>query len=137
MKNYTEEYYKALFASHVVEAEDGSDCHLWTGGKNNIGYGLWRYDGKMRTVHRVMAKWEGHNIDGKVVYHSCDNYNCVNPLHLSVGSRTDKAQVMVAKGRAGTFWKDAKYQQTCEHCGYVGSPAVVAHRHNDRCEFKP
>ena len=46
---------KAYYFSHVEVQDDG--CHLWEGGKNNVGYGLWRYDGKMRTVHRIMAKW--------------------------------------------------------------------------------
>lgn len=131
-----ENYYKELFASHVNITTDGTDCHLWIAAKNNIGYGLWRYDGKMRTVHRIMAKWEGYNIDGLVVYHSCDNYNCVNPQHLNVGTRWDKSQVMASKGRAGNAWRDIKYHTTCIHCGYTGSPAVIGRRHNDRCEFK-
>lgn len=126
---------KAYFSNHVEIHDNG--CHLWTGGKNNIGYGMWRYDGKMRTVHRVMAKWEGHDIEGKIVYHTCDHYNCVNPEHLRVGTLFDKAKVMVDKGRAGVALSNINNQRTCIHCGVSSSPAVLGHYHNDKCKYKP
>lgn len=127
--------YQTYFNSHVKIDDNG--CHRWVAGKNNIGYGMFRYDGKMRTVHRLMMEWEGHNIVGKVVYHSCDNYDCVNPDHLNVGTIKEKNQLMSEKGRSGIFWSDPKYYQTCQHCGYHGSPAVVAHYHNEKCAQKP
>jgi hypothetical protein len=130
-----ENYYKSLFFSHVKE-DTATGCELWTASTNNIGYGFFRFDGKMRTVHRLRMQWEGHNIDGKVVYHDCDNYNCVNPKHLNVGTHQQKADVMKGKGRAGTAWRNAANYQTCVHCGYHGSPAVVGRRHNDKCKHK-
>jgi len=131
-----ENYYKSLYFSHITEDET-TGCELWNAAKNNIGYGMFRFDGKMRTVHRLRMQWEGHDIVGKLVYHSCDNYNCVNPAHLSVGTYIEKASVMMGKGRAGTAWSDHSRYQTCEHCGYHGSPAVVGRRHGEHCKHKP
>ena len=126
---------KAYYFSHVEVQDDG--CHLWEGGKNNVGYGLWRYDGKMRTVHRIMAKWEGHDIEGKIVYHTCDHYNCVNPEHLRVGNYFDKAKIMTDKGRSGSALKYPNTFKTCVHCGHTNSRPVIAQYHNDKCKHKP
>jgi phage major head subunit gpT-like protein len=131
-----ENYYKSLFFSHVKE-DTTTGCELWTASTNNVGYGFFRFDGKMRTVHRLRMQWEGHNIDGKVVYHDCDNYNCVNPAHLNVGTHQQKSAVMTSKGRSGTAWSNAANYQTCKYCGYHGSPAVVGRRHNEQCKHKP
>lgn len=129
------QYYQSLFNSHVKI--DDAGCYLWQAAKNNIGYGMFRYDGKMRTAHRVAMHFDGHDIDNKVVYHLCDNYNCVNTDHLRIGTLKDKSQVMASKGRAGLHWKDVSRHKTCPHCGHTNSPAVIGHYHNDKCEHKP
>lgn len=133
--NTTEQQYQAYFHSHIKE--DDSGCYLWQAAKNNIGFGMFRYHDKMQTTHRVAMQIEGHDIRGKIVYHTCDNYHCVNPAHLKVGTRKDKAQEVSRKGRAGTHWTDPKYFKTCVHCGYYGTPAVVHRLHNDKCKSKP
>ena len=78
------EEYKKRFDTHIKIDED-SGCHLWEAAKNNIGYGLFRFRKGIATTHRVIMDLEGHDIEGKMVYHICDNYNCVNPEHLRVG----------------------------------------------------
>jgi len=130
----TEAEYRTYFNSHVKE--DDSGCYLWTAAKNNIGYGMFRYRDGMATAHRTQMEMQGHNITGKVVYHTCDNYHCVNPDHLKIGTRYDKAQVMKAKGRAGLIYKDPKYLKQCPHCGKLANPAVYGHSHGDRCKHK-
>jgi len=128
--------YKKYYESHI-KIDPTTGCELWTAATNNIGYGMFRYDGKMRTVHRLRMEWEGYDIEGKVVFHDCDNYHCVNPLHLNIGSLHDKAQIMMTKGRSGTAWSSPQMHKTCKHCGYHGSPAVIGRRHNDKCKHKP
>lgn len=128
-------FYETLFNSHVKL--DDSGCHLWTAAKNNIGYGMFRYKHGMATSHRVIMDLLGYDIVNKIVYHTCDNYNCVNPDHLRIGTRFDKAQMMASKGHAGKHWKDPKYFKTCPHCNFHGSPAVIGHFHNDKCKNKP
>ena len=135
-KIVSDEVYREYFDSHCKQ-DEVSDCVLWTACKNNIGFGMFRYQSKMQTAHRVQLKLLGYNIEKKIVYHSCDNYNCVNPDHLFIGTLQDKAQQVKQKGRAGVAWSDAKYYQTCKYCGYNGSPAVLGHRHNERCKHKP
>lgn len=126
---------RTLFMSHVEIHDDG--CWVWTAAKNNVGYGMFRYDGKMRTAHRCIMDMEGHDIQGHEVYHTCNKYECVNPDHLRVGSKTDRAQMMTTKGNSGKHWRDPAYFKTCPHCGYYGSPAVIGNFHNDRCKKKP
>lgn len=131
---HDKEYYRQFFEKHVQE--DDSGCHLWTAAKNNIGYGMFRYINGMATAHRSIMDMNGHNIEDKVVYHTCDNYDCVNPQHLKVGTLLDKAQVMTSKGRAGKTFTDPSTFKTCPHCGYHGNKAVLGHVHNDKCKHK-
>jgi hypothetical protein len=133
----TEQEYQKFFDSHVKEADDGSGCYLWTAAKNNIGYGFFRYHDRMQTAHRVALKLLGQNVDGKVVYHSCDNYHCVNPQHLNVGTNHDKAAVAVSKGRLGTICTDPAKFATCKYCGVVSNKLVIGHVHNEKCKHKP
>lgn len=134
-KETSENEYRQFFDSHVKE--DDSGCYLWQAAKNNIGYGLFRYHGKMQTSHRVQLKLLGHDIDKKIVFHSCDNYDCVNPAHLQIGTLYDKAQVVKNKGRSGRACTDSSLFRTCIYCGYVGNPLVIGHVHNEKCKHKP
>lgn len=131
----TNEYYMNLFSQHV-QIDTDSGCHLWTASKNNVGYGLFRYKNGMMSSHRVIMDLLGYDIKGKIVYHTCGNYHCVNPNHLRVGTKEDKIQQMRDNGKTGVIWKDTKYHKTCPHCGYHGSPAVIGNFHNDRCKQK-
>lgn len=79
------------------------DCLEWCGHIAKSGYGLVWHDGKTRQAHRV--SYELHNLpimDGQHVMHSCDNRKCINPEHLSLGSRHDNIQDMIGKGRHKT-----------------------------------
>jgi hypothetical protein len=131
----TEEQYKEYFESHVHKDDCG--CHLWTAAKNNVGYGFFRYHGKMQLAHRVLMKLQGIDIEGKMVYHTCDNYHCVNPDHLKIGEIGDKVKEVTKKGKVGASWSNPKFWRTCEHCGLVAHSGVIARLHNDKCKQKP
>lgn len=133
----TKEELRVFFDKHVEEATDGTGCYLWTAAKNNIGYGFFRYLNGMATAHRAIMDMEGHDIKNKVVYHTCDNYHCVNPAHLRIGTMTDKAQIMKAKGRAGTVCTDPSKYETCPHCGTTTNKLVLGHVHYHKCKQKP
>lgn len=89
-----------------VERRGPSECWLWTGHRNNMGYGLIGVGNlidktkTMALVHRV--SWEIHNgpiSDGLWVLHRCDTPLCVNPSHLFLGTHLDNMRDQAAKGR--------------------------------------
>jgi len=88
----------------------GEGCWEWTGAKWR-GYGSFHsvIDGKRRTLkaHRVsVVLHRGAQIpDGMDVLHACDNPSCVNPDHLSVGTKFDNMRDAAAKGRICTVGK--------------------------------
>ncbi len=63
---------------------DESGCHIWQKARNNRGYGVTWFDGKLRTAHRV-AWFHAHGRwpkAGLVIDHICAVKACVNPDHL-------------------------------------------------------
>lgn len=79
---------------------ENDKCWLWNGTINNNGYGMIYFQKRIGLAHR--ASWEIHRgpiPNGMYVLHRCDVRNCVNPGHLFLGTCTDNARDMHAKGR--------------------------------------
>ena len=76
-------------------------CWLWIGTKNGYGYGIILMPGEKSTrAHRYSYELhKGEIPEGMVVMHSCDTPACVNPTHLSLGTRTDNNRDAVKKSR--------------------------------------
>ena len=91
----------ARFQAKVVRDDFMPDgCHIWTGGKNNKGYGLVQNNSKMVLASRAShVIFNGEIPHGMQVCHRCDNPPCVNPAHLFLGSHSDNMKDAVAKGR--------------------------------------
>lgn len=82
--------------------ENGNACWLWRGSKKPNGYGKCEYNGKTNLYpHRLMLEAKlGRPISpGMDTRHSCDNRACVNPAHLSEGTRSDNMRDCVRRGR--------------------------------------
>jgi hypothetical protein len=81
-------------------------CWSWKGKKKN-GYGAFskgaKKDGDF-LAHRF--SWMLHNSqeipEGLFVMHKCDNPECTNPEHLTLGTPKENTQDMIAKGRKRT-----------------------------------
>lgn len=77
-----------------------SGCWVWTGTKNENGYGYFGVSGKMIRAHRI--SWMMHNgvIPNKLhVLHKCDTPSCVNPSHLFLGTHKENMMDRDLKGR--------------------------------------
>jgi len=78
-----------------------SDCWIWLGALNQLGYGV---TGSPilneRTAHRLAYRlFKGDIPQGLHVLHSCDVRCCVNPDHLRTGTHAENMQDMIRKGR--------------------------------------
>lgn len=85
------------FMSHVVKHESG--CWLWQAYCMKNGYGLFRTPSRHQLAHRVSYRLFVGIIDSREVMHKCDVRNCVNPNHLSLGTRLENMQDAKQKGR--------------------------------------
>jgi hypothetical protein len=78
-----------------------SGCWEWTRGRNSHGYGMLFYQGSMKGVHRLAVKAE----KGFVAMHSCDNPQCCNPWHISIGTQHENKLDMKEKKRGRRIGK--------------------------------
>ena len=88
----------------LVRSMQDGDCLVWTGRKNEKGYGKFRVRTKNRQIdfkaHRI--SWElnfGEIIPGMEVCHKCDNRACIKPDHLFLGDHYDNMYDCMKKGR--------------------------------------
>src|SRR5688572_336575 len=92
-----------LFSAVDTVPECG--CWIWRGCKISGGYGTVGVGGKgsYKSVHR--ASYEIHHgeiPDGLVVMHKCDTPSCVNPDHLTVGTKGENNRDRRNKARCAS-----------------------------------
>lgn len=81
-------------------------CWLWTGAKNNKGYGRIAVNRKSTLAHRVSYELAHEvKVGSSKVLHTCDVPACVNPAHLTIGTQKDNLMDMARKGRWGNQYK--------------------------------
>lgn len=89
---------KARFWSKVLKTDN---CWIWTAAHSHHGYGQFRFQGTMKSTHRVAWVFTyGEIPEGKQVLHHCDNRLCVKPDHLFLGTNHDNVMDREAKGRS-------------------------------------
>jgi hypothetical protein len=90
-------------------------CWEWTRALLKTGYGAFRRDGRQWRAHRYSyTVSKGPIPDGKDVRHSCDNPKCVNPKHLSLGTRRQNMRDAQSRNRLpkGEHHQGAKLTRT-------------------------
>lgn len=115
-------------------------CWLWTGGTNNVGYGMMRSNGDMKLVHRVSyQEYVNPRIPhNRLVCHSCYNYRCFNPDHLYLATKVQNSQQMLKDKR--NYGRHRGYNHpivTCEHCNLQLGYNMYKRWHGDNCKKKP
>jgi len=77
-------------------------CREWQGVRHSDGYGIKQHPSKNKKqvhIHRWVMEQAGHDIEGKVVRHKCDNPPCFRYDHLEIGSQEQNVQDMFHRGR--------------------------------------
>ena len=86
-----------------VEAQtiiDDNGCHIFTGSKDECGYGRIYKDKKLVRLHRAMyEKIHGEIPKKMVIMHKCDVPACINPKHLMLGTQGMNIKDMFDKKR--------------------------------------
>ncbi len=71
-----------------INGTPDGECLTWQGGKHRQGYGMIRFDGKMRTVHSVIAELKygvrPNRQSKQKVTRTCNNLLCCNPDHINI-----------------------------------------------------
>ena len=115
------------------KVDKSGECWIWTGTKDQKGYGQIKTTGRVRErAHRV--SWEmvnGPIGDGQVVDHLCYTTSCVRPDHLRLASARQNNEnrkgnpANNTSGFRGVYWhpKAGKWMGMVGHKGkstYVG-----------------
>lgn len=84
-----------------LDAAEPGECWEWKRTHNGQGYGELRVAGRMVYAHRLAFELAGGTIpEGLHILHECDNPRCINPEHLTVGTRSKNMRDCHARGRS-------------------------------------
>jgi hypothetical protein len=94
-------------------------CWPWTAARTAAGYGVLGRGGRsdgLVYAHRLALELAGRPLaPGEDAMHACDNPPCVNPAHLSGGSRATNNRDMASKGRHFTKTKPERIARGERH----------------------
>lgn len=99
---YTVDEKRKKLGADIKYYFDESQCHICIShALDKDGYPrITRFGHGIRLSHYIIYLETGELVPkGKVVMHSCDNPNCINPAHLKVGTHKENMADCVAKGR--------------------------------------
>ena len=90
---------------HSVENSMG--CWLWTGRRQNYGYGQITVDSRDKLIHRISYEaFIGPIPKGLLIRHRCHEKLCCNPLHLEPGTDRDNWLDMIVDGHTRLIEQD-------------------------------
>lgn len=85
-----------------VDIKDKDNCWEWKATDNGHGYGLFKFDGKMRPAHRI-AYLIKHGSFPRAIHHTCHNKRCCNINHFQEMSRSEHATLTNLERDNSTF----------------------------------
>jgi len=78
---------------------DDNGCHIIVSGTNKQKSGYHQFNSGVYVHREVYFFNKGDIPKGKIILHTCDNSDCINPNHLIIGTHKDNTQDMIEKGR--------------------------------------
>ena len=91
---------KKILFNFVVDDKGCYNCISHTH-KRPRAYPMVSYNGKPQSLARhIYRECFGEIPAGMVLRHKCDNYSCINPEHLDIGTNQQNRQDMVDRGRS-------------------------------------
>jgi hypothetical protein len=118
-----------------VDRSDGLDaCWSWTGARDKMGYGRVRkerFNGEA-LAHRYVYSlaFPGAPMP-EAVLHECDNSSCVNPLHLTGGTRLLNNQQAWERGLHSHSDRKSDSRLTTEQVAEIRERANAGERQSD------
>lgn len=100
-KHHTKQEVRELYKSKIrAYSKNDGECWIWQKGTTPGGYGTTSYMGRLVHAHRISYLVSvGPLLNGLDCRHSCDVRLCVNPGHLSMGTRQDNMLDASSRGR--------------------------------------
>lgn len=109
-----------------AKVDKSGDCWIWTGARNERGYGKILAGRRLEYAHRVSVRLDGREVpDNAHVCHHCDNPPCVNPAHLFVGTSRDNHDDMVRKGRSTRGERNPRSKLTADQVREIRARAAA------------
>lgn len=115
----------ARFMKFVKKGDGPDDCWKWTGRCSFSGYGQFSIGGKPCNAHEISYRvFVGPVPDGQEMRHSrpC---KCVNPRHITTGTKVQNAQDKVLHGTVPFGIKNGANVLTEEQVRYVRTSAKL------------
>lgn len=115
------------------------ECLIWQGGKHRQGYGMVRYEGKMRTIHSVVAELKygvrTNKQSKQKVTRTCNNLLCCNPDHIIIEDTHTIMKNANYTGKNARFHADtirAIRKEFAEKDPQFGLQSALAKKYNTR-----
>jgi len=106
---------KVRFWSKVETSFNDEDCWTWKGASRvKSGYGSFDLNGVSVQAHRFSHLITKGNPNNSLVLHSCGCRNCVNPVHLRLGTHRDNSDDRMKDGTTAIGERQGKAKLTNE-----------------------